>query len=164
MRHLSMVMLTAISFAIGCSQDHSVTSPTRVATVMTDLDASVPTSGAIILEPAELEKLSDWDATSKATAMLTESLATIMSDIHDPESAAAAIPKLRQLAPKFAAIQRAENTFGTPSAEDQALVWKNLGEANRLFDQHYVPLTENDELRAIVGQAIDDAYVGEITE
>ena len=91
-------------------------------------------------------------------------LAGIMSEISDRESASAAIPKLQELAPKFAAVNRAEKAFGDPSAEDQSLVLKNLAEAHRKFDEFYIPIIENEEIKAIVGQAIDDAYVGNVAE
>ncbi len=119
---------------------------------------------SINLEPAELEKLASWDATSKASAQLTEMLADIMSDIKDEESANAAIPKLKKLAPKIAGVNRAEKSIGDPSKGGQKLVLKNLADAHKKFDESYVPLMKNEELKAIVSQAIDDAYVGNVTE
>ena len=129
-----------------------------------DTSSTTPAVETISLEPSDLEKLGSWDETSKASAKLTEKLADIMASVKDKESADAAIGQLKDLAHQFAAVNRAKKTFGEPSKEDQTLVLKNLAEAHKKFDAAYTPLMQNEELKAIVSQAIDDAYVGNVTE
>ena len=88
-------------------------------------------------------------------------LADIMSEIKDTDSAKAAIEKLDALAPKFAAVAKAEKALGEPSEDQRKLVLKNLAEANKLFNKYFTPIVENQELNDIVGDAIDRAYLGE---
>ena len=153
------LLLTALGLLIGCDAQAPATGLGSPST-----EARGSDSASLSLDPVDLEKLSSWESTSQASAKLTESLADIMSEVTDPESANAAIPKLRALAPKFAAISRAEKTFGEPSEEDRKLVLRNLASVHRKFDKFYSSLMEQDELKAIVGQAIDDAYVGNVIE
>lgn len=156
----AIVYLTLVSCALlaGCDQGQNAKSASS------DGGGTASAEAPISLEPADLEKLSSWAETSKANAKLTKKLADIMADVKDEASAEAAIAKLKDLAPKFAAVDRAEDTFGEPSKDDRTLVLKNLASANKAFDQSYSKLIENEELKAIVGQAIDDAYVGNVTE
>ncbi|MEL6106961.1 MAG: hypothetical protein AAFU85_13025 [Planctomycetota bacterium] len=158
MRRFQLLTLLLCGLLAGCAETDSTSTVTSVDA------SSSKNSPAIDLNPATLEKLSSWDETSRASAELTKQLAAIMAEIQDTESASAAIEKLRDLAPKFAAVNRAEKAFGEPSKEDRTLVLKNLADAHKAFDAAYSPLIENEELKAIVGQAIDDAYVGNVTE
>lgn len=157
MRRFSLPTLLLCGLLAGCAEPDSSTA---------DSDVETPSNepATIDLDPSSLEKLASWDETSRASAELTKRLAKIMSEVKDAESASASIEKLRALAPKFAAVNRAEKAFGEPSKEDRTLVLKNLAEAHKAFDAAYTPLIENEELKAIVGQAIDDAYVGNVTE
>ena len=159
MRLHYLMTLLCLAALIGCDTPDSTTSTVNVNTVQNE--AVEP---GIDLDPQSLEKLASWDATSKASAELTIQLADIMAEVQDEESATAAIAQLRELAPKFAAVNRAEKAMGEPSKEDRTLVLKNLAEAHKKFDASYTPLVENEKLKAIVGQAIDDAYVGNVTE
>lgn len=160
MRQYSLLTLTFCCLLVGCSSDDSGVSVTGVST--NSLEGA--TEPAIDLDPSALEKLASWDATSKASAVLTVQLADIMAEVKDADSASAAIPKLRELAPKFAAVNRAEQAMGEPTKEDRTLVLKNLADAHEQFDASYSPLSDNEELMAIVGNAIDDAYVGNVSD
>ncbi|MEO1525228.1 MAG: hypothetical protein AAFX06_07310 [Planctomycetota bacterium] len=164
MRYLPLLTLTLLCLLMGCEGTDSPTAEIGLDEVQevggSQREATIP----INLDPDSLEKLSSWDDTSRASAELTRLLADIMSDIKDADSATAAIPKLKELAPKFAAVNRAEKAMGDPSKEDRTLVLKNLFEANQQFDAAYTPIVENEKLKEIVGEAIDDAYVGNVTE
>ena len=157
MRYLPCLLLTLCGLLSGC--DSGASSQVDAAPQVDET-----ASKTLSLAPADLEKLSSWKETSIANAKLTEMLAEIMSEITDQQSAEASIEKLRQLAPKFAAINRAEKAFGDPTSEDRKLVMKNLAAANEKFNSSYTPLMQNEQLKAIVSDAIDDAYVGNVTE
>ena len=160
MRHsITCLFLLACGLFVGCDSSKTPSADNGASS-----EDAAAVAASISLNPSDLEKLASWEETSKANAKLTEMLAEIMAGIQDKESAEAAIAKLRDLAPKFAAVNRAEKAFGDPSKEDQTLVLKNLAEAHKKFDSAYTPLMKKEDLKAIVSQAIDDAYVGKVTE
>lgn len=164
MRFLPCLILMSCFVASGCGNSDSTTQTNGTSENSNNVANSDATSESISLNVADLEKLDSWDATSKASAKLTEMLAEITAGIKDEETAKAAIPKLQELAPKFAAVSRAEKAFGEPSKEDRIVVFENLADANKKFDQAYTAISEKDDLMALAGQAIDDAYVGNVTE
>ena len=120
-----------------------------------------PSATQITLEVSTLEMLDSWEETGRANAQLTEMLVEIMADIHDEDTAKAAIPKFQALAPKFAAVLRAEHAMGAPSAEDQTTVLRIVHEANQRFDTAYENLKSRPELFAMVEGSLDKAYTGQ---
>lgn len=153
MRRTPLLLLLSSGLLLGCGQQNE-----------TRTGGSVAVENSISVDPADLEKLADWQATSLANARLTEMLADVMAEIKDRASAEAAVSKLKDLAPKFAAINRAEKALGEPSKDDRKLVLANLAAAHKKFDAAYTPLMDNEELKVIVSQAINDAYVGNVKD
>ena len=120
-----------------------------------------PVNEEISLDVSSLETLDSWEETGRANAKLTERLAEIMAGIEDESTAQAAIPQFQALAPKFAAVLRAEHAMGKPDADDQRTVLKIVHEANQSFDTAYIALKERPELFQMVEEALDKAYTGQ---
>lgn len=115
----------------------------------------------ISLEVADLEKLKTWEDFGKANASLTGKLVDVMDSVQDKASAEAAIASFKELAPKFAAVNRAEKAAGEPSKDDRKMVLEILAAANKRFNESYEKLSANEELFSIVSEALDKAYVGD---
>ena len=119
------------------------------------------TDAPVSLEIADLEKVDSWEKQAKAHAKLTEMMAGVMDGVTDQASAEAAIEKFKRLASQFAALNRAEEAIGKPSADDKKNALKIVGPANEKFDAAYTKLGEKEELFKVVEEALDKAYVGE---
>ena len=117
-------------------------------------------SRQINLEPSDLEKLATWDDLSQASAIVITQLTDVMAEIKDADSAKAAVPKLKALARKTAALAKVQESLAEPAPEELAVLRKNLAVAESRFAELSESLAEDPEIDAIVGDLIFEVYTG----
>lgn len=161
MRLFFLMMVLATVGIVGCAGNSKEPVGNKSSNMKDEGKADKTQEATVSLEIADLEKVDSWELQAKSHAKLTEVMVDVMNGITDKTSAEASIDKFKKLAAQFAALARAELRLGKATADVRKEAMKIIDPANGKFNVAYHKLSGNDELFAIVKDALDKAYVGE---